>query len=75
MAKHCATYFQVGTGSTQSCPCCGATPTDFVTKTDLAIFLALCSQSSLQHGVCSMHCWIRFFEFLYNIGCKLETGE
>lgn len=66
-----------GTKSTQACPICGATPTDFLNITDYSCERFRAKESNIKFGLSPLHSWIRFFEFILHLGykCKVEKWQ
>lgn len=60
-----------GTKSTQCCPLCGATPTQFLTEKKLQSNTFKLKPSSLQYGISPLHGWIRLFEHVLNVSHRI----
>lgn len=60
------------TSSSMRCYVCEATSKEF--NDIVKVQKRIVEQSSLQYGLSTLHCWIRFFECLLHVGYKLELG-
>lgn len=65
-----ATVLSEKTKSTMCCPVCGASPKD-MNNLDKFLTQPLPSSESLDVGLSTLHCWIRFFEFLLHLGYRI----
>ena len=57
--------------STQSCNVCSARPKE-MNNLDVVLNKEI-SQESLPHGLSSLHCWIRIFQYILHLGYKMEN--
>ncbi|XP_032308872.1 uncharacterized protein LOC116656398 [Drosophila ananassae] len=64
-----------GTNSCQSCPMCGAKPTQLLTTSDFYSKIFVMKPHTDQYGLSSLHAWIRFFEFLLKISYRIELRK
>lgn len=63
------------TKSTQSCPICGASPTDFINIKDYKCERFKPKEMNLKYGISPLHCQIRFFEYLLHLAYKSDVKK
>lgn len=59
------------TSSTQRCNLCGITAKDF-NKLNYSLSKSIIDEQRLLLGLSSLHCWIRFYEWILNLSYKLK---
>lgn len=64
-----------GCNSCQSCPICGAKPTQLLNIKDINSEVFKAKTSALQYGVSPLHAWIRFFEFVLKLSYRVEMKK
>lgn len=65
-----------GTKSSQACPICGATPSNFLKIEDFKTSKVFTPKAnSLQYGLSPLHAWIRFFECIIHISYRIELEQ
>lgn len=64
-----------GTNSCQSCPICGAKPTQLLNTKDFNSKVFNVKPDSLQYGLSPLHAWIRFFDFVLRLSYRLELKK
>ncbi|XP_050746028.1 uncharacterized protein LOC127011840 isoform X2 [Drosophila biarmipes] len=64
-----------GTNSCQSCPLCGAKPTQLLKTTDFNSPIFNVKSENLKYGVSPLHAWIRFMEFPLRISYRIEVKK
>ena len=68
-----ATNALTNTSSTLACNICGATSkymNDISTVTERTV-----NETALKYGLSTLHCWIRFFEYILHIGYRIDIKK
>lgn len=61
--------------SCQRCPICNCLPSDMNNLNNLDNGRFKANPKALIHGISVLHCWIRFFEALFNLSCRLAVED
>ena len=61
------------TASTQSCNICGAKPSE-MNKLEVVRKKPV-NEKACELGLSTLHCWIRVFEYILHLGCKMDIRK